>query len=232
MSIFDKAQEMKNRAVAERQRREVEKRSKPTLDAEAAATYAEKYPDEAFLSDPQGNFDLDKVAVVSPAMGAATAIAALHHGPSIVRGNGNLGDEAVKVHEALKLSTERLKGGSSEHLEEILLCQVEVLNAAFLRYTREAAMYPGGDTSAKLMTLALSCQDKARKAALALHELRNPKKPTQFIKNYVDKQLNAIHTSQQPQLEENQNAEMDPRSTSTTAGSDRPVEAVEVEHRP
>lgn len=65
---------------------------------------------------------------------------------------------------------------------------------------------------------------------MALHELRNPKKPSQFIKTYVDKQLNTLKAEipqpNQHQLHEDNRAPLNTRSETATGGINQQVEAL------
>ena len=131
----------------------------------------------------------------------------------------------------LESQVEAFKNGNSEYLEEVLLTQVITLNTAFNGFLKqgEAIMLEPSVMTAfphlpeSLMKLALKCQDQSRQTIRTLAELKNPKKPTQFIKNYVDKQVNQlkVETSgeieQLKQIGENNNAQVDIRSQSQTS---------------
>jgi hypothetical protein len=95
--------------------------------------------------------------------------------------------------------------GNSRELEAILHSQAIALNVAFsvfLTKLNHIANEPGlllqkPELLEGFGRLAFKCQDQSRKTILALNELRNPKKPTQFIKNYVNQQLNQLQVEQQ-----------------------------------
>ena len=93
--------------------------------------------------------------------------------------------------------------------------------------------FPGLSESA--IKLALKCQNQRRQTIQALADLKNPEKPTQFIKNYVDKQVNQLKLeredeSKQFQLGETDNAPMDIKIQKETERSDRQVETLEAQH--
>jgi hypothetical protein len=112
------------------------------------------------------------------------------------------------------------RSGDTRYLEELLLSQAVALNifgsdcllkAGNFIQGGQVARFP--ELTATLAQLALRAQDQSRKTILALHELRNPQKPTQFIKTYVDKQLNTLKAEipqpNQQQLQEDTRAPMD-----------------------
>lgn len=86
-----------------------------------------------------------------------------------------------------------------------------------------------------LLEVALKFQQSSRKAALALDTIRNPKKPTQFIKNYVDKQLNNLAPQSTPltlpQDDRPHVEALDSRTTTSTTREDSTLETVAEVHR-
>jgi hypothetical protein len=129
------------------------------------------------------------------------------------------------------------RSGDTRYLEELLLSQAVALNifgsdcllkAGNFIQGGQVARFP--ELTATLAQLALRAQDQSRKTILALHELRNPKKPTQFIKTYVDKQLNTLKAEipqpNQQQLQEDTRAPMDIGSESEAIPSYQEMEAV------
>jgi len=67
-----------------------------------------------------------------------------------------------------------------------------------------------------------------------LHELKNPKKPSQFIKNYVHQQLNQLQVEQEQlkqQLEGTRNAPVDIGSERTPTPDNSAVETLAPQHR-
>jgi hypothetical protein len=129
-----------------------------------------------------------------------------------------------------------IRAGDMTYLEEMLLSQAISLNA----FGADLLMKSGGfiqeglvvkfpELTEKLAQLGLKAQDSSRKAIMALHELRNPKKPTQFIKNYVNQQLNQLQVEQEQlkhQLEATANAPVDIGSQSEAGRAYQAVGAV------
>ncbi len=92
-----------------------------------------------------------------------------------------------------------------------------------------------------VMETGLRAAEQSRRAIATLDSLRNPKRPTQFIKQDVDKQLNELRVEQSApgvtvglgnQLEASNNAPVDFGSERTAATTDPELATVAVEHRP
>jgi hypothetical protein len=134
-----------------------------------------------------------------------------------------------------------IRSGDMTYLEEMLLSQAIALNV----FGANCLMKAGGfiqegmiakfpELTETLAQLGLKSQDQSRKAIMALHELRNPKKPSQFIKTFVNQQLNQLQIEQQElkqQLEAATNAPLDIGSERTTETVDSAVETVGEQHR-
>ena len=141
----------------------------------------------------------------------------------------------------LELQVEEFKNGNSEYLEEILLSQVITLNTAFNKFLKQGSgvmeevsimkLYPNLPKS--LIQLALKCQNQSRQTIRTLTGLKNPKKPTQFIKNYVDKQVNQLKVDTEEEIEqlkqigESTNAQVDFKGQSQTSRAYQEVAALE-----
>ena len=132
------------------------------------------------------------------------------------------------------------QSGNTAYLEEVLLAQAVALNvfssdclikAGNFLQSGQATQFP--EFTNTLAKLGLKAQDQSRKTILALNEIRNPKKPTQFIKNYVNQQLNQLQVEQQElkqQLEAGKNAPVDIRVESEAGRTYQEVEAVGKQH--
>lgn len=171
-------------------------------------------------------------AAVSASMPSAQLIA---QSASLDRGKSS--EVASEIAERLA----EIRSGDTTYLEEMLLSQAIALNA----FGADLLMKAGGfieqgmvvkfpELTQTLAQLGLKAQGESRKAIMALHELRNPKKPAQFIKNYVNQQLNQLQVEQQElkqQLEATTNAPVDIGSQSEAIPSYQAVEAVGEQHR-
>lgn len=133
-----------------------------------------------------------------------------------------------------------IRSGDMAYLEEMLLSQAIALNA----FSADCLIKAGGfiqdgmvakfpELTQTLAQLGLKAQDQSRKTVLALNELRNPKKPSQFIKTYVNQQLNQVQLEQQElkqQLEAATNAQVDIGSATEAGRTDQEVEALGMQH--
>jgi hypothetical protein len=135
-----------------------------------------------------------------------------------------------------------VKDGDISKLEQILFSQSVVLNVAFNNFLRKAnactsnaaLMSHSPEIFNNFAALALKCQDQSRKALATLSEIKNPRKPTQFIKSYVDKQLNQLRVDSkesQHQLEGRNDAPLDFRGKGKAASDDTTMEALEEQYR-
>jgi hypothetical protein len=133
-----------------------------------------------------------------------------------------------------------IRSGDTTYIEEMLLSQAIALNAFGSDCLMKAsgvikdgmvAKFP--ELTQTLAQLGLKAQDQSRKAILALNELRNPKKPSQFIKTYVNQQLNQLQVEQEQlkhQLEAATNAPVDIGSQTEAGRTYQEVEALGVQH--
>jgi len=121
---------------------------------------------------------------------------------------------------------------TQQQIEHRLSTQIVTLDELFYRLLTGVHSSPGAAAQMATIETALKVQAATRKTATALDGIRNPKKPSQFIKNYVDKQLNQLGSpTQSPstQLKEGDrpNVEiLDSRATGTTTAENSAVEAV------
>lgn len=148
-------------------------------------------------------------------------------------------DSAVnELNNELKEQLKSIQSGDFKSLEEMLLTQSITLNSTFnklLKQGNTALTEPSIMTSypnlpESLVRLALKCQNQSRQTIQTLLELKNPKKPSQFIKNYVNQQLNELKVETKAELQqigESTNAKVDIRGKSQTSKTYQEVEAME-----
>jgi len=171
-------------------------------------------------------------AVLSPTLPSAQLIADSAKLPK---------KEAPKIADEISELAQQIRSGDNSHLEEMLLAQAASLNTFSADCLMKAAGFIQEGLIAKfpeltqsLAQLGLKAQDQSRKTILALNELRNPKKPTQFIKNYVNQQLNQLQVEQQElkqQLEATTNAPVDIGSTTEASRTDQQMETLGIQYR-
>jgi hypothetical protein len=170
-------------------------------------------------------------AAISPSMPSAQLIAQ----------SGSLDkSKSPDLSEEISERLTQIRAGDTTYLEEMLLSQAIALNA----FGADLLMKAGGfiqegmvvkfpELTQSLAQLGLKAQDQSRKTILALHELRNPKKPSQFIKNYVHQQLNQVQLEQQElkqQLEAATNAQVDIGSETEAGRANPAVETLGIQH--
>ena len=133
--------------------------------------------------------------------------------------------------------TKNTKDGDWADIEFILHSQIAMLNTLAANFMNKAI---GGYESPEVLgtfpqlplefaNLSLKCQAEMRKCIALLHELKNPRKPTTFIKNYVNQQLNQLQVEQQElkqRLEANNHAPMDFTSKGEAEAADTAMAAV------
>lgn len=136
---------------------------------------------------------------------------------------------------------ERLQKGDNQDVEMILNSQIAMLNSLAAHFMIKAL---GGYDSPQVLqslpqlplefaNLSLKCQTEMRRCIELLHDLKNPKKPSQFIKTFVNQQLNQLHVEQQElreRLEATHYAQMDTSSAREAEPNDTELEALGVEH--
>lgn len=133
------------------------------------------------------------------------------------------------------------KSGDNSLLEATLYGQIAILNIAFAHFLDKAQAAANNSTlltqKPELITglaaIALKCQDQSRKTISTLSEIKNPKKPTQFVKTYVDKQLNQLRLesdSSQQQLEGGSDAPLGYSSQGAPTPDDSTMETLEQQH--
>ena len=143
----------------------------------------------------------------------------------------------LTVIEAFAEQAKKTRDGDTYELELILHGQISMLSALSADFMNKAI---GGYTAPEVLgqfpqlpgefaNIALKCQSEMRKCIDLLHQIKNPKKPSTFIKNYVNQQLNQLQVEQQElkqQLEQANGKELDTIRTGETKASYQEVETV------
>lgn len=142
----------------------------------------------------------------------------------------------------LEEQLERIKSGNCEDIEELLLAQANTLNCLFTQLTikgmgalDEPVMIQRMPHIPKsLLNLALKAQNQSRRTLQTISEIKNPKRTTTFVKNYVDKQLNQLSVNERESepkiLGEASNAKVDFSSQTKAVENDPQKQAVETQY--
>ncbi|MEA5512307.1 hypothetical protein VB715_21270 [Crocosphaera sp. UHCC 0190] len=109
---------------------------------------------------------------------------------------------ARSLQQQLEKQLEDINNGDLSSIEEILTCQLNVLNVMFMDYSiKFNALIQDGllvqestsDQVEKLSQLVIKLQNQSTKTARTLTDLKKPRQTT-FIKKYVNQQLNQLVT--------------------------------------
>ena len=142
----------------------------------------------------------------------------------------------AETYRDLKSEIKKVEQGDLSGLEELLVTQTHVLNSLSMQLLikgsriidNPSVLQAMPNYPEKLLKLALKAQSQSRQTVETLAELKNPKKPAQFIKSYVNQQLNQLKLETEAegqelqQIGESTNAPLDIRSEKDT-GSENPT---------
>jgi hypothetical protein len=152
---------------------------------------------------------------------------------------GNVQGDPESIAGIFENLADRAKNGNEQQdLEMVLHSQISVLSTLASHFMIKSL---GGYGSSEVMqslpelplqfaNLSLKCQSEMRHCIQLLHDLKNPKKPSQFIKTYVNNQLNELQIQQQEireELEATKYAKVDRPSKGEAIADDPELEAVE-----
>ena len=174
--------------------------------------YTEKLGDPPCNDKDQAILDLQMFGVASPSFGAAHTLNLLIHGADKYTGT----QQTVKIQEAIEAQTKALMTDEAAAVTELLYGQVAILNAAFNRYMQMATLTTNSNQFGIYSEAAMKAQEQARKTLQTLHDIKNPKPKTVFIKNAIAQQVNQLVTKTeelQKQLEAQTYAKVDFGST-------------------
>jgi hypothetical protein len=167
--------------------------------------------------------DLQMFGVASPSFGAAHTLNLLIHGSEKYTGT----EQTLQIQEAIETQTKALMTDEATAVTELLYGQVAILNAAFNRYMQMAALATNSNQFGMYSEAALKTQEQARKTLQTIHDIKNPKPKTVFIKNAIAQQVNQLVTKTeelQKQLEAQPYAKVDFGSKEITERSDEVID--------
>jgi hypothetical protein len=152
--------------------------------------------------------DLNLFGVASPSFGAAHTLNLLIHGAEEYTGT----EQTAKIQAAIESQTTALMTDEATAVTELLYGQVAILNAAFNRYMQMATLTTNSNQFVTYSEAAMKAQEQARKTLQTIHDIKNPKPRTVFIKNAIAQQVNQLVTKTeelQKQLEAQPYAKVD-----------------------
>ncbi|MEP0898438.1 MULTISPECIES: hypothetical protein [Leptolyngbya] len=158
------------------------------LDSLKDLKLANAYADSVSRSiDLTGDPRVGIRATKDPGFGAATSLMICKG--NLVEGSKELAGYLGAVDDRVREMEEDFSKASVR----ALTVQLVVMESLTLQLTNLAAMnLKQPQIAQSLFELAFKASNSCRKLILAIDTIKNPKKPTQFIKNYVDKQLNQL----------------------------------------
>jgi hypothetical protein len=152
--------------------------------------------------------DLQMFGVASPSFGAAHTLNLLIHGAEEYTGT----EPTAKIQQAIESQTRAFMTDEATAAAELLYGQVVILNATFNRYMQFATLSANTPHFGTFLDAAMKAQEQARKTLQTLHDIKNPKPRTVFIKNAIAQQVNQLVTKTeelQKQLEAQPYAKVD-----------------------
>jgi hypothetical protein len=167
--------------------------------------------------------DLQMLGVASPSFGAAHTLDLLIHGSEKSANTA----QTLQLQEAIETQTLAFINDEATAAAELLYGQVAILNAAFNRYMQFATLSANSPHFGTFFDAAMKAQEQARKTLQTLHDIKNPKPRTVFIKNAIAQQVNQLVTKTeelQKQLEAQPYAKVDFGSTETTERSPETID--------
>ena len=162
--------------------------------------------------------DLQMLGVASPSFGAAHTLDLLIHGSEKFANTA----QTLQLQEAIESQTQAFMTDEATAAAELLYGQVAILNATFNRYMQFATLSANTPHFGTFLDAAMKAQEQARKTLQTLHDIKNPKPRTVFIKNAIAQQINQLVTKTeelQKQLEAQPYAKVDFGSAETTERS-------------
>lgn len=139
---------------------------------------------------------------------------------------------------AISREIEKLAAGSDiTEIQTMLAAQAVTLQAVFNYQMARVGNCGWLDQAEAVFSQAIRAQEQCRKTLATLAEIKNPKRPSQFIKTYVSKQLNQLRLEQQNSenfqpnpanelLRESADATVDIGGTAAATGTDPILETV------
>ena len=134
--------------------------------------------------------NLNLLGVASPSFGAAHTLNLLIHRSPV----GATSEQTLQIQEAIESQTQALINDEVTAVAELLYGQVAILNSAFNQYMNLATLSANTPHFGTFFDAAMKAQEQARKTLQTLHDIKNPKPRTVFIKNAIVQQVNQLVT--------------------------------------
>jgi hypothetical protein len=180
---------------------------------------------EKLGTPPNGDrINLNLLGVASPSFGAAHTLNLLIHRSPV----DATSEQTLQIQDAIESQTQAFMNDEATAAAELLYGQVVILNTAFNQYMNFATLSVNTPHFGTFFDAAMKAQEQARKTLQTLHDIKNPKPRTVFIKNAIAQQVNQLVTKTeelQKQLEAQPYAKVDFGSTEI---AERSPEAIDL----
>ena len=183
----------------------------------------EQYTEKLGTPTNGERINLNLLGVASPSFGAAHTLNLLIHRSPV----GATSEQTLQIQEAIEAQTQAFMNDEATTAAELLYGQVAILNTAFNQYMNLATVSANTPHFGTFFEAAMKAQEQARKTLQTLHEIKNPKPKTVFIKNAIAQQVNQLVTKTeeiQKQLEAQPYAKVDFRSAETAERSNEVID--------
>ena len=164
---------------------------------------------EKLGTPPTGErINLNLLGVASPSFGSAHTLNLLIHRSPV----DATSEQTLQIQEAIESQTQAFMTDEATAAAELLYGQVVILNTAFNQYMNFATLSANTPHFGTFFDAAMKAQEQARKTLQTLHDIKNPKPRTVFIKNAIAQQVNQLVTKTeelQKQLEAQPYAKVD-----------------------
>lgn len=178
----------------------------------------EQYTEKLGTPPNSDRINLNLLGIALPSFGAAHTINLLIHRSPV----DATSEQTLQIQDAIESQTQALMNDEATAVAELLYGQVAILNTTFNQYMNLATLSANTPHFCTFFDAAMKAQEQARKTLQTLHDIKNPKPRTVFIKNAIAQQVNQLVTKTeelQKQLEAKPYAKVDFGSTETAKRS-------------
>jgi hypothetical protein len=182
-----------------------------------------QYTEKLGTPPNEDRINLNLLGVASPSFGAAHTLNLLIHRSPV----DATSEQTLQIQEAIEAQTRAFMTDEATAAAELLYGQVVILNTAFNQYMNFATLSANIEHFGTFFDAAMKAQEQARKTLQTLHDIKNPKPRTVFIKNAIAQQVNQLVTKTeelQKQLEAQPYAKVDFGSTEITKRSPETID--------
>ncbi len=179
---------------------------------------------EKIGTPPTGErINLNLLGVASPSFGAAHTLNLLIHRSPV----DATSEQTLQIQEAIEAQTQAFMTDEATAAAEVLFGQVVILEITFNQYMNLATLSANTSHFGTFFDAAMKAQEQSRNTLNILHDIKNPKPKTVFIKNAIAQQVNQLVAKTeelQKQFEDRPYATVDFGSTKVTERSNEVID--------